>query len=180
VLEVTKRPRADVPAGLWDFAQGYANLKQGKSDAARDLLKSVKQLADTSKASFRYHPAKNLLGIVAGILEGEMQRMKGDLRDAIKTFEKAAELQEGLQYDEPEALPFAAHHWLGAALLEAKEFERAEQVYRTDLKEHPHNGWSLLGLQQALAGRGIKSPEVDADLKASWSRSDTWIRTSRF
>ena len=73
-------------------------------------------------------------------------------------------------------------HTTGSARrsIEAKEFERAEAVYRADLKEHPHNGWSLLGLQQALAGRGIKSPEVDADLAASWSRADTWIRASRF
>jgi len=180
VLDVTKRPKADVQAGLWDFAQGYASLKTGKPDAARTFLESVKKLSDTSTASFRMHSAKNLLGIAAGILEGEIQRTNGDLKAAIAAFTKAAALQDGLQYDEPEPLPFAAHHWLGAALVEAKEFERAEAVYRADLKEHPHNGWSLLGLQQALAGRGIKSPEVDADLAASWSRADTWIRASRF
>jgi hypothetical protein len=48
------------------------------------------------------------------------------------------------------------------------------------LKDHPHNGWSLLGLQQALKARGTSSPEVDADLEASWARSDAWIRASRF
>ena len=53
-------------------------------------------------------------------------------------------------YDEPEALPFAARHWLGAALLEAKRPADAERVYREDLKKHPHNGWSLFGLKQAL------------------------------
>lgn len=180
VLDVTKRPKADVQAGLWDFAQGYASLKTGKPDAARTFLESVKKLVDTSTASFRMHSAKNLLGIAAGILEGEIQRTNGDLKSAIATFEKAAALQDGLQYDEPEPLPFAAHHWLGATLIEAREFERAEAVYRADLKEHPHNGWSLLGLQQALAGRGIKSADVDADLAASWSRADTWIRASRF
>ena len=73
VLEVTKRPKADVQAGLWDFAQGYASLKTGKADAARTFLESVKKLADTSKASFRMHSAKNLLGIAAGILEGEIR-----------------------------------------------------------------------------------------------------------
>jgi hypothetical protein len=53
-------------------------------------------------------------------------------------------------------------------------------VYREDLKDHPHNGWSLLGLQQALKAQGKVDAEVDADLTASWSRSDTWIRASRF
>jgi hypothetical protein len=56
----------------------------------------------------------------------------------------------------------------------------AERVYRDDLNDHPHNGWALLGLRQALEAQGRVSPEVDADLNASWSRADTWIRTSRF
>ena len=83
-------------------------------------------------------------------------------------------------YDEPEPLPFAARHWLGAALLDAKRFADAERVYREELDDHPHNGWSLLGLQKALAGRGSSSRDVDEDLAKSWSRADTWIRASKF
>ena len=85
-----------------------------------------------------------------------------------------------MEYDEPEPLPFPARHWLGAALLEAKRPADAERVYREDIKDHPHNGWSLLGLQQALKAQGKTDPDVDADLAKSWSRSDTWIRSSRF
>lgn len=180
VLEVTSRPRGDVEGGLWDFAQGYAQLKQGNGDFAAVYLARVKRAAETSKAGFRFHTANDLLPIVAGILEGEMQRMSGDLNGAIQSFQRAAERQEALAYDEPEPLPFSAFHWLGAALLEGKRFEEAEQAYRRELKDHPHNGWSLLGLQQALAGRGISSPDVDEDLAKSWARSDTWIRSSRF
>ncbi|NOT27807.1 MAG: hypothetical protein HOP16_17100 [Acidobacteria bacterium] len=180
VLQVTDRPTQEIQGALWDFSQGYAHLKQGDADFAAVYLARVKKTAETSTSAFRVHPAKNLLSIVAGILEGEMQRMAGDLPGAIETFRRAATTQEALVYDEPEPLPFSAFHWLGAALLEAKRFEEAEQAYRTELKDHPHNGWSLLGIQQALAGRGMKSAEIDADLEASWSRADTWIRSSRF
>ncbi len=180
VLEVTNRPRREIQGGFWDFAQGYAHLKQGDADFAQLYLARVRKTADTTTAMLRMHSGKNLLSIAAGILDGEIKRMAGDLPAAIASFERAAEIQEKLEYDEPEPLPFAAHHWLGAALIEAKRFDEAEQVYRADLKEHPHNGWSLLGLQQALAGKGISSPEVDADLAASWARADTWIRSSRF
>ena len=38
-------------------------------------------------------------------------------------------------------------------MLPAKRYADAEQVYRADLADHPHNGWSLFGLQQALQGR---------------------------
>ena len=180
VIEVTNRPKAQIQGGLWDFAQGYAHLRQGEKDFANLYLQRVQHTADTSKAMVRVHTAKNLLGIVAGILEGEIARSDGDLPKAIGAFENAVKLQESLTYDEPEPLPFHAAHWLGAALLEAKRYEDAERVYRKELEHHPHNGWSLLGVQQALAAQGKKSAEIDADLAASWARSDTWIRSSRF
>jgi tetratricopeptide (TPR) repeat protein len=180
VLQVTNRPKADIQGGLWDFAQGYAHLKQGNADFAALYLARVAKAAATSTATFRVHTAKDLLGIVAGILDGEIRRMAGDLNGAIAAFQRAADLQAALVYDEPEPLPFSAFHWLGAALVESRRFDEAEKAYRTELQDHPHNGWSLLGLQQALAGRGTASPDVDGDLASSWSRADTWIRSSRF
>ncbi len=180
VLQVTNRPRQDIQGGFWDFAQGYANLKQGNADFAAVYLARVKKAAETSKASFRVHQAKELLSIVAGILEGEMQRTAGDLSGAIASFERAAQTQDALVYDEPEPLPFSAFHWLGAALLEAKRYDDAEKAYRTELKDHPKNGWSLLGLEQALEGQGAAAADVKAEFDASWARSDTWIRASKF
>ena len=180
VLEVTNRPRAEVSGGLWDFAQGYARLKQGDVDFAKLYLARVMKSAETSKAAFRVHSARDLLGIAAGILDGEIRRIGGDLEGAIASFRRAATTQAGLVYDEPEPLPFSAFHWLGAALLEAKRFDEAEQAYREELKDHPRNGWSLLGLQQALEGQGSPTSQVSAELAASWARADTWIRSSRF
>ncbi|MEQ1758571.1 MAG: hypothetical protein ABL986_09650 [Vicinamibacterales bacterium] len=180
VLEVTSRPKSDIQGGLWDFAQGYAYLKQGQPDFARVYLERVRTTAATSNAVFRVSPAKELLSVVAGILDGEIKRMGGDLPAALAAFTTAADIQEALVYDEPEPLPFSARHWLGAALLEARRFSDAEAIYRAELIHHPHNGWSLLGLQQALTGQGKVDAAVNADLLASWARADTWIRSSRF
>jgi tetratricopeptide (TPR) repeat protein len=180
VLGVTNRPKAEIQGGLWDFAQGYARLKQGDADFAKLYLARVLRAAATSTAVFRVHTAKDLLGIAAGVLEGEIQRMAGDVGGAIASFRRAADIQAALVYDEPEPLPFSAFHWLGAALLESRRFDEAEEAYRAELKDHPRNGWSLFGLQQALEGKGLPSSDVSADLAASWSRSDTWLRSSRF
>ena len=180
VLAVTSRPSNEVHAGLWDFAMGYAHLKQGQTDKAQQYLASVKGLAEKSTGAFRRHSAKNLLGIAAGILEGEMKWMGGDAAGAIEPFTRAVDLEMALEYDEPEPFPFSPRHWLGAALIELKRFDEAERVYRADLKEHPKNGWSLLGLKQALASRGQSTADVDAQFAAAWARSDTWIRSSRF
>ena len=60
--------------------------------------------------------------------------------------------------------------------LEAGMATEAEATYRTELKEHPNNGWSLLGLQQTLKAQGKPTAEVDAQLEKAWARTDTWIR----
>ncbi|HYU78899.1 MAG TPA: hypothetical protein VEK56_07925 [Vicinamibacterales bacterium] len=180
VLDVTKRPERPVPAAAWDFAQGYAYLRTGQADFAKVYLARIEKTAETSTSEFRNHPPKRLLGVLAGILQGEIARDAKDLPAAIAAFEQAVASDDALEYDEPEPLPFPARHWLGAALLESTQYGDAERVYREDLKQHPHNGWSLLGLQQALKAQGKPTKEVDADLAASWSRSDTWIRASRF
>ena len=180
VLEVTDRPEQEASGGLWDFAQGYAHLRRGDVDFARVYLDRVLATAETTTARFRFDSAKLLLGTVGAILEGELHRDAGDLTSAIASFERAVEIYDDLEYSEPEPLPFAARHWLGAALLEAGRHADAERVYREELADHPHNGWSLFGLQSALSGQGRSSDEVDAELEASWARSDTWLRASRF
>jgi tetratricopeptide (TPR) repeat protein len=177
---ITRRPSPEVSAGLWDFGHGYAKLRLGEPDFARVYLDRVKRTASTSKAAFRSHSAERLLGVVAGILEGELLRTEGDLPGAIAAFEKAVAHDDALEYDEPEPLPFAARHWLGAALLEANRAADAERVYRESLTDHPKNGWSLYGLRQALVAQSKPAADVDEELAKSWARADTWIRSSRF
>ena len=180
IAAVTARPTTDVTGGLWDFAQGYARLRTGDISGAKTFLDTMLKSASTTQATFRRHPAQKLLGTVGFILEGEIRRSEKDLPAAIDAFTKAVKLEDTLEYDEPEPLPFAARHWLGAALLEAGQFSEAERVYREELKKHPHNGWSLTGLKQALAAQHKPTSDVEKDLAQSWARADTWIRASRF
>ena len=85
---------------------------------------------------------------------GEILRDEGRLEEAIAVFEGAVELHDEVPYTEPEVLNFSARHWLGAALLEAERAEAAEEVYRAALVQHPNNGWSIYGLEQALRAQG--------------------------
>jgi tetratricopeptide (TPR) repeat protein len=180
ILEVRTRPKNEVTGALWDFSQGYAQLRHGNADFAKVYLARVQKTAESSAVLLRVHTPKNLLGAVAGILDGEIKRAEGDLTGAIAAFERGAALEDALIYDEPEPLPFAVRHWLGAALLEAKRPADAEREYRIELEDHPHNGWALLGLKQALAAQGKQDAAVDKDFENSWARADHWIRTSRF
>jgi TolA-binding protein len=143
-------------------------------------LKKLLKAADTATGQFRSNSASNVLGILGGILEGEIYQADGEQKKAIAAFERGVAKEDAMTYDEPEPLPFSARHWLGAALVEAKDYTSAEHVYREELKRHPHNGWSLFGLRAALAGEGKPTDEVEQQFEASWARSDTWIRASRF
>lgn len=180
IKAIGERPADDIASGVWDFAQGYAQLRRGDVTSAQRSLERVQATAKTSKAVFKIHPAKTLLGTLAGILEGEILRAGGELEAAVAAFKRAVSSQDALIIDDPEPLPFAARHWLGAALLDGKRFANAERVYREDLVRHPHTGWSLFGLQQALKAQGRSPSDVDVDLRRSWERSDTILRASRF
>jgi len=177
-------PNAPLLRGIWDFAVGYAHLRTGDVAAARTHLAAVRSAADGAAAdtNFRGHPADQLLGTVGGILEGEILREEGDLAGAISAQETAVSWEDQLRYDEPEPLNFTARHWLGATLLEAGRATEAEAVYRASLVDHPNNGWSLLGLEQALRAqaRDAEADEVHAQFEGAWARADHWIQTSRY
>lgn len=184
VLALESAPSGVIERGMWEFARGYAHLRVGEPDNARAYLERVDRAARTTSDSvtFRGHTAAQLLGIVGGILRGELLRREGKLADAIPVFERAVATEDKLRYDEPEPLNFSARHWLGAALLEAKRPADAERVYRAGLDDHPRTGWNLIGLEQALRaqGRTDDASKARRDFDTAWARSDTWIRSSRF
>ena len=170
--------------GFWDFGQGYAHLRVGRVGVARGFLVAIEEgrTSAPEAAQFRGHTASDLLGIVGGILGGEILREEGRTADAIASFERAVEIEDGLRYDEPEPLNFSIRDWLGAILLESDRPAEAEAVYRAAIEDHPFNGWSLFGLEQALRAQG-KVGEAEKTAKvfeASWARADVWIRSSRF
>ena len=169
---------------FWDFGQGYAHLRAGHVDVARGFLEAIQEGRGSAPeaAEFRGHSASDLLGIVGGILDGEILREVGRTAEAIESFERALVIEDGLRYDEPEPLNFSVRDWLGAILLEVDRPVQAEAVYRAAIEDHPFNGWSLFGLEQALRAQGKvgEAEETAKILETSWARADVWIRASRF
>lgn len=185
ILEMQGEPDPNpIFKGFWDFGRGYAHLKTGDVEQASQFLNEIELGAEgaSERAIFRQHSAKDMLAIVGGILKGEMLREEGRLGEAIEIFKQAVELEDQLEYDEPEPLNFSVRDWLGSALIEAGRFSEAEEVYKLALEDHPHNGWSLFGLEQALRSQGKRGP-ADEALRAfveAWQRSDVWLTTSHF
>ncbi len=184
ILDLEVRPENAVFQGLWEFALGYAHLREGDPDSAQAYLDGMRMLIREQGDSiqFRGHTATQLLGVTSGILEAEILRSEGRSAQAIEVLETAVELEDGLRYDEPEPLPFSARHWLGSVLLDEDRPVEAEEVYRIALEDHPNNGWSLFGLAQALDAQGRPGDAllVRREFDASWERADIWLQTSHF
>ena len=70
------------------------------------------------------------------------------------------------------------------ALLKAGRAKDAETVYRKDLEQYPHNGWSTFGLIQALDAQKGKTKTEEANMlrehfKGMWSEADIQLTGSR-
>ena len=183
IIELRNPPEGTIFRGLWDFGKGYAHLRMDDEGTARWYLQNVKKaVEDDPEDNFRGHRADQLLSIVGAILEGEILRANGDVDGAIRVLREAGEIEDGLRYDEPEPLNFSIYTWLGDALNEVGRHADAAEAFRHELDEHPHNGWSLFGLERALRGQGKKAEadEVHEEFLAAWARSDTYLRSPIF
>ncbi len=182
LLELDNPPDGGIFRGLYDFSKGYAHLRTGGEGTARFYLHEVKTAAEEDSGGFRGHSPAQLLGVVGAILEGEILRADDRLDEAIALLEEGVEIEDGLRYDEPEPLGFSVRHWLGDALWEAGRHQEAVDVFRAELHDHPHNGWSLFGLERSLRGLGMdhEADGVHEEFREAWSRSDTYIRSPIF
>jgi tetratricopeptide (TPR) repeat protein len=126
--------------------------------------------------------AATLLGIAAQVLDGELAGARGDTAGMIAQLEQAVEIQDGLAYIEPPAWFYPVRHTLGAALLESGRAADAEATYREDLRQHPHNGWSLFGLARSLRaqGKSAEADEIERRFTEAWERADVKLSSSRF
>jgi predicted Zn-dependent protease len=90
--------------------------------------------------------------------------------------------EDRLAYDEPADWFIPVRHMLGAQLIKAGQFARAEPVYRQDLARNPNNGWSLFGLAQALhrQGKTSEGAVTDGQFAAAWKQADVILTASVF
>ena len=175
-----ERPKREISAGMYDFAYGYAKLKTGESDIAKVYLNRLRNLADTTKAKFRFTEGGQILKVLAAILEGEILWSEGKKQQAMMIFRKGVNEEDKLPYDEPEPLPFSVRHWLGDALLDLEQYSSAEKVFANELADHPNNGWSLYGLRESLKGQNKPTEQVQAQFEGAWARADVFLDGTKF
>jgi tetratricopeptide (TPR) repeat protein len=156
------------------YARGIALSVLGRTDEARrEMAKFEEAVAlvpeDWWVFNNRVH---DVLPIARAMLEGETAYREGRLEEAWTALRLGIEAEDQLIYDEPPAWMLPVRHSMGALMMEAGEYAAAEKLYREDQERHPGNGWSLLGLRQALdaQGRADEGARYASQLKTAWQR----------
>ena len=125
--------------------------------------------------------AESVIAVASHMIEGELLIAEGKLDPGLDELRAALTLEDALKYDEPPSWMIPLRHTIGANLMHAGRFAEAEQVYRDDLKRLPENGWSLLGLSQALAAQqkdGVELEATRARFNKVWAKADVKITSS--
>ena len=170
------RPGLPLSRALWHFTRASALTALNRMNEARAEKMAFEQASALVPKDWRFgnNSAAELLAIAARVLDGEMSAQAGQLEVALGSLREAVRLEDNLRYDEPPDWIQPVRHTLGAVLLRGARAAEAEQVYREDLQKYPENGWSLMGLRDALRqqGRESEANSVDARFKKAWAKAD--------
>jgi tetratricopeptide (TPR) repeat protein len=160
------------------YARGVAHAAKGSSGDANAALDSVRTIRKGIPASL---PA-TILEIAEHSLAGEIAGRAGRHADAVRSFELARTLEDGLTYIEPPYWYYPVRHSLAAELIAAGRTKEAEARYRESLSLYPENGWSLFGLAASLRaqGKNAEATEVEARFNTAWAGADVKLAASRF
>ncbi len=158
------------------FARCVAFANVGQTEAAQQELTLMDEVAQGFSDEWKMgnNLASDVIKIARAMAEGELAYHEGEHGIAFAKLRQAVALEENLSYDEPPGWMQPVRHALGALLLADDRNAEAEEVYRTDLKRHPNNAWSLLGLQQSLH-KQAKTAEAEAlasQVDEAWARAD--------
>ncbi|MEH6694013.1 MAG: tetratricopeptide repeat protein [Hyphomonas sp.] len=185
ILATEQPPESlDYSNAIWHYARGVAAARTGNVDAAIQERGGIVALKDSVQISFMDtadYPASTLMTIADELLQGEIASASGKHDDAVAHFTAAVEAQDSLPYTEPPFWYYPTRQSLGEALIDAGQYAEAEAVYRKDLEEYPHNGWSMSGLMKTLEKQG-KTDEAAAMkpmLDIVWRKSNVTLDGSR-
>ncbi|MGD9691353.1 MAG: hypothetical protein AB7G17_00760 [Phycisphaerales bacterium] len=180
------RPREfqKLSIAMHHYARGIALSALGRASEAREEQGLFTEAAKRVPGDWWVFQNKvhDILPVAEAMLEGEILYREGKQEEAFDVLRQGVALEDKLVYDEPPGWMIPVRHALGALLMGAGRHAEAERVYREDQVHYPGNGWSLLGLEQALRAQGKteEAERVGAQLKTTWARADVRPTSSCF
>lgn len=170
---------------IWHYARGIAFTKKHNIKEAQEELNAIKVLVNDPQMETiltGFDNSATIAKLAYEVVAGELAREKNDLDAAISHLEKAVELEDNLIYNEPSAWYIPPRQNLGAVLIQAKQYKKAEKIYKEDLDDLRQNGWSLMGLYQSLLaqGKSEEAEKIKQEYKIAWKDADIEISSSVF
>jgi tetratricopeptide (TPR) repeat protein len=179
--DVLKLPPPDssllITNSIWHFARGVAYANLGKTELASQEQSAWQSVVAQIPADTIYDE-QNKTGAVfkihENLLSAALARSRHDDKTAIDFLKQAVAAEDALNYFEPPSWYPPVRPNFGRALLEAKQLEEAENVFRADLERNPRNGRSLAGLRDCLNAKGRKydAEKVDQQFRAAWQPAE--------
>jgi tetratricopeptide (TPR) repeat protein len=168
---------------VWHYARGVAFAAKAQPEDAKAELAMLEPLKDDVSVLFldsRDYPGSALVGIAIHLLEGEIAYRGSEFDQAVSHFKQAVTAQDLLPYTEPPFWYYPTRQSLGAALAAGGKHAEAEAVFRKDLKQYPHNGWSMFGLAQSLTAQGKMEEAAKAKMhfETIWQFADVELTAS--
>ena len=182
----TPKPADDLryPTAIWHYARGMAYNGQGNIEQAKREWEALQEFVNDpildEATIWDINNMGVLIDIADQVLAAEMAASQGQMDKAIPLFQKAIELEDSLNYNEPPDWFFSVRHHLGSALLKAEKFAEAEVIYRKDLELFPETGWALHGLYQSLEKqeKTAEAKAIRARFEEAWAHADTELEGS--
>ena len=177
-------PAADLHTAttMAHYARGIAFAATARGAEAAAELDAIDRFMAEQEIPEEEQGPNAVITIARHSLAGELALRTGDAAGAVEHFRAAAEIEDGMIYDEPPLWYVPVRHSLGRALLEAGLPVEAEETYLQDLERFPENGWALFGLTQALRAQGktAAADEAESRFREAWSGADVELTASRF
>lgn len=165
---------------LWHYGRSMAYAETGKVDSAETERVLASNAAKTLPAdrTYGFNKATDVLNVAEAVTTARIALAKNDRRGAIALLKKAVELEDALNYDEPEDWYIPVREALGGVLILNSEHAEAEKVFRAELEKHRRNGRALFGLMESLKAQGKTHDAafVQREFEASWKNADTKLR----
>ena len=176
-------PSLAMTTAFWHFGRGAAFAGKNQIDMAQAERKTLESAYRNAPADLEFsmfsNKARTFLELAANILDARIAAAKGDRAHALEHWQKAVEIEDGLNYGEPPEWFYPVRESLGAALLLNGEAGRAEAVFRADLQQYPRNPRSLFGLLKTLEAQK-KTASIEAirmQFEESWKNADMPLET---
>ena len=169
---------------IWHYARGIAFIKKHNIKEAQEELDAISVIISDPEMetliATGFDNGTSLAKLAFEIVAGELAAEKGNFNKAIEHLEQAVEMEDNLIYNEPSAWYIPPRQNLGAILMQAKQYNKAENIYKEDLKDLRQNGWSLMGLYNSLKAQDKNEDAqlIKQEFEKAWKDADIEISTS--